>query len=183
MTCIVGLVEGNSVYMGADSAATRDYETRALNGPRKLIRVSDFLIGYTTSFRMGQILEHHLSVRPQGKESDFAYMVTAFVEAVRDSLKTHGYSEINNNRESGGTLLIGYHGHLYKMISEFSVLEVNDGFDAIGCGEDYALGVLYALNNHSAEDRITVSLATAAYFSSHVCLPFHIEILRGEHDT
>jgi len=177
---VVGLVDNGNVYIGVDSAAVKGYETRVLLGPKKIFRAGEFLIGFTTSFRMGQILEHHLSVRPQGDESDFAYMVTAFAEGVRDSLKDHGYSEIDNNRESGGTLLVGYRGHLYKTTMEFAILEGRDGFDAIGCGEDYALGVLYVLGELSPEARITAGLEAAAYFSGNVCPPFYSMSLRGD---
>lgn len=57
MTCIVGLVDKGSIYMGGDSAGvaglsvtTRADEKVFLNGP--------FIMGFTTSFRMGQILRY-----------------------------------------------------------------------------------------------------------------------------
>ena len=90
MTCIVGLVQKGTVYIGADSASVSGWTSRVTRLP-KVFRRGPFLIGYTTSFRMGQLLEHALAVPPQGDESDdMRFMVTTFVESVRALLKERG---------------------------------------------------------------------------------------------
>lgn len=60
MTRVVGLVRQGRVYMGVDSAAVQGW-TRRASQVSKVFRRGPFLIGYTTSFRMGQFLEHHLA--------------------------------------------------------------------------------------------------------------------------
>ena len=62
MTCIIGLAENDRVYIGADSASAEGWTVRA-TGLSKVFRAGEFVIGYTDSFRMGQILEYHLEVR------------------------------------------------------------------------------------------------------------------------
>jgi len=173
MSCIIGLVEGETVYIGADSASADGWEVRATKLP-KVFRVGRLIIGYTTSFRMGQILQHDLDVAPQERENDDKYMVSVFVEAVRECLKEHGYSKIENNREEGGTFLVGYHGHLYSIGNDYQVNEMADGVDACGCGREYALGAMRALAHLPARERITKSLEIAAYFSGAVMPPFRI---------
>jgi len=177
MTCIVGVAEGGKAYIGADSAAANDWMVRA-TGLHKVFRRQDshcshsFVVGYTTSFRMGQILQHHLMVEPQKSETDEAYMVCTFVEAVRSCLKDHGFAKVENNVEKGGTFLVGYKGIIYEIASDFQVNHYVDGFAAIGCGEAYALGALKALDELSPEKRILRSLEIAAYFSGNVIGPF-----------
>ena len=64
MTCIVGLADGENVWIGADSASggangwaiTRVVAPKVF--PLQIKEVDQWLlIGYTSSFRMGQILE------------------------------------------------------------------------------------------------------------------------------
>jgi hypothetical protein len=117
MTCIVGIVENGKVYIGADSASVDadSYEVRKTKLP-KVFKRGNFLIGYTTSFRMGQLLQHSLYVREQNlDEEDIEYMVLGFIEAVRKLFKDAGYSLIKENQESGGNFLVGYKGHLYHI--------------------------------------------------------------------
>jgi len=124
---------------------------------------------------MGQILQYHLSVRRQFEgEADDQYMVKAFAEAVRKALKEHGFAKIENSEESGGTFLVGYRGHLYSFASDFQVNEMADGYDACGCGEDFALGAMKALEGLPPEERIIQALESAAAFSGAVIPPFHI---------
>ena len=97
MTCLIGLVEDGKVYMGGDSAAVTGYDTRQAKAP-KVFENGEFLMGYTTSFRMGQLLQYHLTIPKQtSHESDMSYMVTTFIDAVRDCFKNQGFTTINNN--------------------------------------------------------------------------------------
>lgn len=174
MTCIVGLAEEGKVYIGADSASAAGWTVRQTKLP-KVFRNGDFIIGYTQSFRMGQILQHHLSVRKQFVgEGHNEYMVKAFAEAVRESLKSHGFAKTENNVERGGEFLVGYKGHLYSFDSDFQVNEMAMGYDACGCGENFALGAMKALEGVPPEERITKALECAATFSGAVIPPFHI---------
>ena len=176
MTCIIGLVADGSVYMGTDSMAVSGWESRVTKLP-KVFKREDFLIGYTTSFRMGQLLQHQLVIPPRGKRPVMDYMVTAFVESVRGCLKDYGYTKIENNQEEAGEFLIGYGGRLFEVACDFQVNEYDDGFTAIGCGAPYALGAMKALDDDTPEARIGRSLEIAAHFSCGVQGPFHIREL------
>lgn len=173
MTCIVGLAYGGKVYMGGDSAATDGWVVRPVQTP-KVFEVGAFIIGYTTSFRMGEILQYHLEVQLQREESDHEYMVCQFAEAVRIILKAHGFAKVENNVEQGGTFLVGYHGHLYSVDDDFQMTEMVDGYDACGCGREFALGAMKALEERAPEERIKKALEIAAYFSGAVMPPFYV---------
>jgi ATP-dependent protease HslVU (ClpYQ) peptidase subunit len=173
MTCIVGLAQDGKVYVGADSASSNGWMTRATKLP-KVFKVGAFIIGYTSSFRMGQILQYHLEVRPQGDESDDEYMVLGFVEAVRECLKEWGFAKVDNNVETGGQFLVGYRGRLYHVDTDFQVNEMAGGFDACGSGQQFALGVVKVLEHLPPRERITKALEVSAYFSDGVMGPFQI---------
>lgn len=179
MTCIVGIAQDGKVYMGADSMSSDGYDHR-VTALRKIFRVGEFLIGYTSSFRMGQILQYHLEVRgQQDGESDERYMVVAFVEAVRSSLKNKGYMRIDSNEETGGTFLVGYRGTLYTVYNDFQINHYQSGMAVCGAGEDYALATLVALHDWKPEDRIRRALEISVELSALVSPPFQIEILEG----
>lgn len=175
MTCIVGLAENGIVYIGGDSAAVAGYNifTTQL---RKVFKIGNFIIGYTSSFRMGQLLQYHLEVRQQQDgETDERYMVVAFAESARLLFKEKGYSKVDSNVESGGTFLIGYRGTLYEMDYDFQINSRVPQIAAVGCGGEFAMGALYALSGLSAVERITQSLEISAKLSSAVIAPFIIE--------
>lgn len=179
MTCVVGLIDGGRVYIGADSAAVAGW-TRRKTLLRKVFRRGPFLIGYTTSFRMGQLLEHQLRVPKQKPtESDMAYMVNEFIEATRKLLKERGFAKVESNNESGGQFLVGYKGHLYSIESDFQVGEMAEGFDAVGGGSDYALGAMSALHDLAPKRRIMRSLEIASEFNMGVCAPFVVRSMRS----
>ena len=171
MTCIVGIVEGNEVYIGADSAAKSGHEVRESKLPKVFVN-GPFVIGYTSSFRMGQILQYHLRAAPQGPEDAMQYMVCTFVEAVRLCLKEHGFSKVENNVEQGGFFLVAYRGTLYGIENDFQANHYADGMMALGCGREYALGALRALENMPARQRLLRALEVAAYYSKGVMGPF-----------
>ena len=174
VTCIVGLAHEGNVWIGADSAAASGWKVRVTSVPKVFAR-GPFIIGYTVSFRMGQLLQFHLDVQPQdGEASNLEYIVKRFIAAVRGCLKEGGYTTIDNNKEEGGGFLVGYRGHVYSVGDEFQVTEASDGFDACGCGGNYALGAIVALDDLEPEARVRRALGIAAYFSGGVCGPFTV---------
>ncbi len=178
MTCVVGLVDKGTVYIGVDAAAVQGWTRRASRVP-KVFRRGPFLIGYTTSFRMGQLLEHHLTVPEQAHDQDdMAFMVAVFIERVRTLLKEKGFSKVEQNTEKGGQFLVGYRGRLYTVESDFQVGEQSDGYDVIGGGGDFALGAMRALEHLPPVKRVRQALQIAAHFNMGVCGPFSVKSLR-----
>ena len=174
MTCIIGLEHEGEVYIGADSAAVAGWDVSETLLP-KVFQRGDFLVGYTTSFRMGQILEQHLDVRERHDlETETSYIISGVIEAVRKCLKAHGFAKVDNNTEEGGCFLVGYRGKLYRVNDDYGVTRHATGFDALGCGMDYALGAMAALADIEPMARLQGSLEIAAHFSGAVMAPFTI---------
>jgi ATP-dependent protease HslVU (ClpYQ) peptidase subunit len=177
MTCVVAVVHKSTVYMGADSAGVGGYSHQTRVDP-KIYKVGQMLIGFTTSFRMGQLLGYRLTVPDHDPRVPIEkYMATAFVDAVRDCLKAGGYAAKDRETEQGGTFLVGYRGRLFRIDSDYQVGERLEPYDAVGCGEDLALGALYATSDtpYDPEKRLQVALQAAASFSAGVRAPFIFE--------
>lgn len=177
MTCIVGLVDNGKVYIGGDSAGVAGLSL-AVRADPKVFCNGEFVFGFTTSFRMGQLLAHSFQPPARRAEDDvYAFMVTNFVNAVRECLKTGGYAHKEHEVESGGTFLVGHAGRLFMIADDYQVGENVDGYDAVGCGAEIALGSLYSTGTMVAKKRVTTALRAAERFSAGVRAPFHIEVV------
>lgn len=178
MTCIVGLVKNGQVYMGGDSAGVSHYGITARKDT-KVFRNGPFLMGFTSSFRMGQLLAYKLKVpvRKPEYEEILPFMVTTFIDAVRACLKDGGFSRSISGEETGGTFLVGYGERLFRISDDFQVGESYDDYDAVGCGDNFAIGSLFTTlkSEMTPLARITMALEAAAHHSSGVCAPFVIE--------
>jgi len=174
MTCIIGLEHDGKVYMGGDSAAVSGWDITPTAEPKVFWRFDGFLIGYTTSFRMGQLLQYDLTIPKHDDREDMRYLVTQFIPAVRECLRAGGFTKIVDNQEEGGLFLVGYRGKVYEVDSEFQVLHNSRGVAAIGCGASYAIGALAAMPpNADPHAAIIKALEIAGTYSAAVCAPYY----------
>jgi hypothetical protein len=196
MTCIVGIAENGKVYMGGDSGGVTDSWLMTTRVDRKVftteINKEEIIIGFTTSFRMGQLLQYHLAIPDYAMYLDpevnmwpdpIAAYMQAFVEAIRSCFKSYGSAKKENEVESGGEFLIGFRGRLFKIGSDYQVGESEDGYDAAGWAAPIALGALYATTRpvkarprvRAIQDpgtRIRIALEAAHRFHASVRPPF-----------
>ena len=179
MTCIIGLIEENTMWMGADSAGISGYSLTIRKDP-KVFRVNNMLIGFTSSFRMGQLLG--LSFKPPKHDpktiDTYEYMVTDFIDGIRKCFKDKGYLKISDNNESGGIFLIAYNKQLFRIDSDFQVGENVENFDSCGCGSDLAIGAMYATVGMKPKARILKALQIAEKASAGVRKPFIIRKIK-----
>lgn len=175
MTCIAGVVEDGTVWMGADSAGVRigDYGL-TIRADGKLFRNGPMLFGFTSSFRMGQVLQHALTVPDRHPKTAIEkYMATTFVDAVRAALKAAGFATRKDEGEQGGTFMVGYGGRLFTVHDDYQIGEALHGIDAVGCGYQIAQGALYA-SALRGEARVKQALDAAEQYSAGVRGPFRI---------
>jgi hypothetical protein len=173
MTCIAALKHKGKVYMAADSAGVAGYNLTVLRSP-KIYRVGDFLFGFTSSFRMGQLLGHKLKVPKQTGGDVEQFMCTVFVDAIRECFRTGGFMTKSSEAEAGGEFLVGYRGRIFKVCSDFLVAEARLPFDACGCGQDVALGSLFS-SEGDPKERLRLALKAAERFSGGVRGPFLVK--------
>lgn len=180
MTCIVGIEHAGRVTIGGDSAGISGLDI-TIRADTKVFRTGAYVMGFTTSYRMGQILRYRLNPRkPDGRNVD-RFMATAFVDSVRKCLKEYGWMGEDDHRDSGGTFLVGVGGHLYAIHSDFQIERAADGYNAVGCGQGLALGSLHTTSelDMEADDRVARALTAAAHHSAGVCAPYIIEETRA----
>lgn len=181
MTCIVGLKHRGHVYIGGDSAGVSGLDL-TVRQDSKVFRSGPFLFGFTSSFRMGQLLRY--SFTPPKHHPDvetMAYMVGPFVDQVRACLKAGGYARQDNQVESAGTFMVAYQDRLFCVHSDYQVGEAMDPFDAIGCGEPFAKGALWATlkgatspKQVNPEKAVFTALECAERHSAGVRGPFYV---------
>jgi ATP-dependent protease HslVU (ClpYQ) peptidase subunit len=176
VTCIIGMKDRNGdVWIGGDSAGVAGYQI-TIRSDEKVFRKGPMVFGFTSSFRMGQLLHYSLEIPEHPKKkSDAEFMASDFVNAVRRCFKEGGFASVVNGSESGGSFIVGYHGELYCVEGDFQVGIPSNGMCAVGCGEDLAMGALYA-NKHlkCSRKRIRNALMAASEFSAGVAPPFTI---------
>jgi hypothetical protein len=177
MTCITGLVHNGTVYIGGDSAGVGGWSL-TVRADSKVFRNGDFLFGFTSSFRMGDILRYSFSPPHRHSDEDIdRYMRTTFIDAVRACLRDKGYARNSSGEETGGQFLVGYAGRLFNVDVDFQVGEALDGFEAVGCGGDIAKGALFATLSSPPRERILLALQASERFNSGVRGPFVVESL------
>lgn len=180
MTCIAALKHGDSVWMGGDSAGVGGLSIVTRSDKKVFIKEdsvgNQFGFGFTQSFRMGQLLQYHLNIPALPDDCDVhEYMVITLIPAIRLCLKEGGFTKIENNAEEGGQFIVSVRGHIFYIDEDFQVGENLPEFTACGCGEDLALGALYATRNMkmSASKRLTIAMEAAQEFSAGVRAPFN----------
>jgi hypothetical protein len=181
MTCIAAFVEGDTVWVGGDSAGVAGYDL-LVRADQKVFRNGQMLFGFTDSFRMGQLLRYALNVPHHHADVDIQkYMVTTFMDAVRECLKTHGFARKREDAEIGGGFIVGYRNQLFRIDNDYQVGLSVGGYMAMGCGDQIAHGALFASAGvETGEKRMGVVLAAAERHSAGVRGPFHIESLKSE---
>ena len=175
MTAIVALVENGKIYMGGDSAGVSGLRLTVRKDEKVFIN-SDFIIGFTTSFRMGSLLRY--SFNPPEKPRDFTdeeFMNTKFVDAIRECFKAGGFATSDAGAEVGGQFIVGYNKRLYTIDSDYQVGMPADPFCAAGCGIDLCLGSMCSTKGKPPRDRICTALSAAERFSAGVRGPFVVK--------
>jgi hypothetical protein len=175
VTAIAGLVHDGKVYIGGDSAGVSGWDLLVRADP-KVFTTGPFVMGFTSSFRMGQLLrwsfqtpEHHEDV------PDDKYMATSFIDAVRATLSAGGFAKKEAEREFGGTFLVGYRGRLWVVSDDYQVGEPRYGVAAVGCGDSQALGSLHTSQEWTDPTaRLLCALEASERYSAGVRGPFTV---------
>lgn len=144
MTCIVAMIEDGKVWMGADHLGSDGFIKTEYVKNDKVFKNGDFLIGYTTSFRMGQILQYSWSqpTRPEGV-SDDVYFYKHVLNSFHQCFKDNDYGQKRDEDWSFGEFLVGWKGRLF--VVQNSIALEHERFASVGSGCYHALGAMKAL--------------------------------------
>lgn len=143
MTCIIAYIDelGNAHMVGDSGGTNVSQHSRTDLSTSKIFKKGDMLVGFTTSFRMGQLLQYCLKL-PERKEdlSDYEYLITQFVPALFEMYENGKYAK--DPEKKGGNFLIAWNGEIYEVTAEYSVLWMDSMFGSVGSGYNYALPVM-----------------------------------------
>ena len=182
MTCIVGFVENGVTWMGADSLCSNGRSVAIEKRPKAFHSKdsSDIVIGGTTSFRMLQLLQYSNGLFDElslsKNQINHEYMVSKFIPNLQKLFSEGGFQRIDNGVKESGVFLLGYKDNLFKIQSDYSVLENETNYNACGCGKDFAMGSLKTTEGTGLppEVKIRKALQAASVFSTGVAPPFII---------
>ncbi len=177
MTCIVAYKGKESLFIGGDRQGSaghyissrkkakvflKDFRREiAPDQDNSLLRTNKMIMGYTSSFRMGDILEHVFESPdlPQGMDEE-KYMVKLFIPALIGCYTDNQWLKIVNEIPEGGKFIVGFNNRLFTVERDFQVSEEESYYIAIGCGADLAKGAFSAMEEIDAviniEDRIKI---------------------------
>lgn len=174
MTCIVGIVQKDIIWVGGDSATSAGYSV-SIRPNQKVFTNHGFLIGCAGSVRAANLVRYKFSPPQPTQDDMYDYFVTGFVENLRDCLKSSGNASKNDDFEYiSSQFLVGFYGRLFMIDGDYQVNECVNGYEAIGSGADTALGSLYATPKMPPRKRIDLALRASAQFNSSVREPFQI---------
>lgn len=187
MTCIVAVTDGQKLVFGADSIGLGPNPHRQIRKDPKIFAVGHFLIGFTTSFRMGQVLMHsEFPTPPMTVDADKAlrFMVRELVPSAKGFLEAGGFTRSISETQPegyqetrhamGGTFIVGFDGHLFGVQADYSVAMLETPYMAIGAASLPALGALAATADLdlSLEERARLALEAAELHTKSCCRPF-----------
>lgn len=164
MTCIAGIAQGGKVWIGGDSVgADMSTYSMTVRADEKVFRKGEFAYGFTSSFRMGDLLRYAFAPPEQtAKQGDREYLCTAWMDSLRVCMATGGFKQTENGVETVGTFLLGYRGTLYQVCDNLQVAVAASGYDACGCGRDIAKGSLFSTKGDPRRRIITALRAAEA---------------------
>lgn len=180
MTCIVGVVKGNTVWLGGDSAATDGRLRRTIIKDPKVFVKGDVGFGVCGSPKVMDALAHAIDLPTQQGGEDRTFLVSELVPALREGLVKLDCAAKESNPFGGGSdvcfegeMLVGYRGKLYKLQGNFQLIHSAAGYDATGSGGELAMGSLGATKKMSnPRKRLLAALEVSAAGNAGVAPPF-----------
>jgi len=147
MTCIVALeIPGVGVVMGGDRAAGSGARMFDTSTP-KIVSNGELMMGFTSSYRMGQLLQYALVPPMESLGWDVDRWVTVdFMGALMSAFTAARWDEVAlGNVAKGGNFLLAVRGRCYEVQENYAWNRFASGEYSVGSGEDIAHGALSAL--------------------------------------
>lgn len=163
------------MYIGGDSAGVAGWSLTVRADSkvfqRNVPHIGPAVFGFTSSFRMGQIIRYAFEPPAPHNECEpadvDAYLVGEFIPALRRAFDVQGYEQKDNGRAEAGTFLLGLAGRLYRIESDYQVGRAVGPYDAVGCGASVALGAMYAFTGTDQPDPEAVVLGALEAAEGH----------------
>jgi ATP-dependent protease HslVU (ClpYQ) peptidase subunit len=175
MSTVVGVIEEDAIWIGADSQATSPDGERRPIICEKIFRQDDFLIGYIGNVRAGQIL------KPAFLKFKDDITIIDLPDLFRNQFETFGCLQRadDGSQMIDANFLIACQDGLFEILSDFQLNQV-EVYSAIGSGSNFAYGSFYTTYeednpcDYTAVEKIEFALNAAAKFDTATAPPFKI---------
>lgn len=149
MTAIVGVKGKKGVLLAGDS------QMSGYNSNREVLDTKVFLCSDVLGFaycgwpRLAQIVMYHLGDfddPPLGMDEQ-KWAIKEFIPRLRDITEYHGYLHVHHNVEHLGAsaFLMAVRGRLFTVDEMLAVTEHRQPYEALGSGEEVAIGAMKSL--------------------------------------
>lgn len=183
MTCLVGLVDQGTVYLGGDSCSTCNQQQWTVAEP-KVWKAGELVFGVSGSPIIGQLLRYRFTwppIEPSGDPK--RWLIVDVIPALRALLADAGQlgRETEGNPQGmdmlDANMVLGVRGRLFEIWASFMVAEMLEPYATCGSGGPVARGAMYA-TQHGGRwlpgDRVLIALEAAAAHTPGVRGPFTI---------
>ena len=142
MTCIVAFKTKLGTVVAGDLLGSNLY-TKHLYSKSKVFSNSGYTMGYTYTFRFGQLMEYKLKpIYPSPNDTDLtAFLVNNFIPAVLKVMETNKHLDNPGTEASSGTAIVEVKNRIFVLQSDLAILE-HDKFASVGCGKDMAEAIM-----------------------------------------
>lgn len=179
MTCVVGIATpGKGSLLAFDSLAGSNGTYSIRRDPKGAKLAPWFAFGYTTSYRFGQILAHHLELGTKPADP-YEWAIKELVPQIRELLGKHGWLKVESGREDAGTAVLAVRDRIFKLHDDLQIAELESGYAACGSGEYHAYGALHALRNQPPRKAAIGALEAAEAGNVWVRRPWHVLEVRA----
>jgi hypothetical protein len=161
MTLIVGvdltLDKKKYLYMAGDKCGSNGF-TKDLYIKPKIFKRNNLAFGYTSSYRMGQILEYAKISKDLPDWTVESNVYTSFVDWAKVAMKEGGYLKETNGVSQGGNFIFYNGKSLYEVQDDFSLLIPEDGLLAVGAGEYHAKAIMRSFMSLVKQEKIAFDI-------------------------
>lgn len=183
LTAIVGIIENDKVWMGADTQHTRG-DTSLKDRTPKIFQKGPFTVGATGSARGVQLIYYAVDINEMITDGDEKEAVFYLANELQKINKLMNHCKVEDGMEvSGVQLLVGIRSRLFCIEPNYYVHEIPSHI-AIGSSLSYSEGVLDYINEYdndlSPEEKINRCLELTSGFDNGVSGPFSIFLVSKE---
>lgn len=169
MTCIVAIVDKDTVYMAGDRGHSNGEVLTPSVAP-KIFNKDKYLFGYAGNTGLGQNVAYTFDAPTHRVNTDtYKYIYKYFIPALRDHLKDY----LSDKDDQQASFILGYRGKVFEIdTGDFQCVEYKEL--AIGSGSAYAYGSLYSTYNnphhpdafgYTPEERVALAVESAIKYS------------------
>jgi len=152
VSIVLGDTEKGSLVFAADSAGATGDEIYTIDTP-KVFALGSYLLGYCGSYRVGQVLRHHLELPEPPAGDPERFLVREVVPILRETVAAQcGVADasaasgpIRRHLGEKTALLVGFRGRIWCVGPDLTVTP-EPAYAAIGSGRLRAYGALHALH-------------------------------------